>query len=110
MFAGPRGFMRKFKVNDKVIVRTGHDKGKIGTILKINYKVGKAIVDGINARRKAVPPDEKTMPMGGHIDVYARIDLSNIALVDPKTNKAVRVGLVKEGDKFVRVTKDGSKL
>ena len=102
--------MRKLKVNDKVIVRTGHDKGKTGTVLKINYKVGKATVDGINGRRKAVPPDEKTMPMGGHVDVYARVDISNLALVHPKTNKATRIKFTLDGNKLIRVAKDGTKL
>ncbi len=88
----------KIKKGDKVIVLTGRDKGKTGDVLSINPSDNRALVQGANLVKRhtrATQTDE-----GGILTKEAPIHLSNIALVDPKDNKATRVGFViKDGEK-----------
>jgi len=88
----------KIKKGDKVIVLTGRDKGKTGDVLSINPGDNRAVVQGVNLvkrHQRATQTEE-----GGIFTKEAPIHLSNIALVDPKENKATRVGfVVKDGEK-----------
>ena len=92
----------KLKKDDKVVVLTGKDKGKEGTISSVNPKTGKAIVDGINIAIRHVKQSQNTQ--GGKTPVAMPIQLSNLALIDAK-GKPTRVGFKMDGDKKVRFAK-----
>ena len=92
--------MLKIKKGDHVIVLTGKDKGKHGEVLKVLPKENRAIVQGVNIVRR----HQRQSPTaeGGIIAKEATIDLSNLALEDPKDGKATRVGF--------KVLENGSKV
>jgi len=92
----------KLRKGDKVIVLTGKDKGKTGTISSVDPKSGKAIVDGVNIAIRATRQTQESQ--GGRIPKAMPIDLSNLSLVDAN-GKATRVGFKMEGDKKVRFAK-----
>lgn len=93
-----------FVKGDKVIVISGRDKGKTGTIQKVIAKSNRVVVENVNVRKKHRKPTQQN-PEGSIIEIYAPIDASNVALVDPKTKKATRVGHAEVKGKKVRVTK-----
>jgi len=80
----------KLKKGDEVLVITGKDKGKRGQISKVNPDTNRVLVTGINMIKKAVKPNQQTGEGGGIIQKEATIHASNVALVDPKTQKATR--------------------
>ena len=90
----------KIKKGDKVIVLAGRDKGKSGEVKKVMPDDGRAIVEGINLVKRHTRQTQQTQ--GGILTKEATIDLSNIALADPKTGKATRVGF--------KVLADGRKV
>ena len=92
----------KLRKGDEVIVLTGKDKGKKGTIASVDPKSGKAVVDGINIAIRATRQTQTSQ--GGRIPKAMPIQLSNLALLD-KDGKATRVGFRMEGDKKVRFAK-----
>ena len=92
----------KLKKGDKVVVLTGKDKGKDGTIESVNPKTGKAVVGGINISIRATRQSQTNQ--GGRIPKAMPIQLSNLALVDAN-GKPTRVGFRMEGDKKVRFAK-----
>lgn len=81
----------KIKKNDNVVVITGNDRGKIGKILKVFPSVSKVIIEGINLRKRHTKPNQK-QPQGGIIEKEAPIHVSNVMLIDPKTNESTRLG------------------
>lgn len=82
--------MNKFKVDDEIIVIAGKDKGRTGKIVKM---VGeKVLVQGINMVKKAVKPNPNINEKGGLLDKEMPIHRSNIAHLNPRTNKADRIG------------------
>ncbi len=93
----------KLKKGDTVIVLAGRDKGKEGEIAKIMPKEGKAVVDGVNVAIRATKQSQNSQ--GGRIPKAMPIDMSNIALKDPKEGGPTRVGFRMEGDKKVRFAK-----
>lgn len=97
--------MAKFKVKkgDTVIVLTGKDKGKTGEIKKVLTDDLKVVVSGVNVQTKHRKPSQTNA--GGLEKIEAPIHVSNVALVDPKTKKATRVGYKTVGDKKVRVAR-----
>ncbi len=97
----------KIKKGDKVIVISGFYKGKTGVVQKAYPSLNKVVVEGINVRKKHRKPTQQN-PEGSIIDVYAPIDASNVALIDPKTKKATRVGYDIVKDKKVRVARTKS--
>ena len=101
------------KKGDKVIVISGADKGKTGVVQKALPKLDKGVVEGVNVRKKHRKPTQAN-PEGSIVDIYAPIHVSNVALIDPKTKKATRVGFQVENGKKVRVSvgkkASGSKL
>ena len=98
--------MAKFNIkkNDTVIVLAGEDKGKTGKVLKVFVKEQKAIVEGQNMVSKSQKPSAKN-PQGGIVKQEAPIHISNLNVVDPKTGKATRVAIKREGKKVVRIAK-----
>ena len=101
------------KKGDKVIVISGADKGKTGVVQKALPKLDKVVVEGVNVRKKHRKPTQAN-PEGSIVDIYAPIHVSNVALIDPKTKRATRVGFQVENGKKVRVSvgkkASGSKL
>ncbi|HEX9739429.1 MAG TPA: 50S ribosomal protein L24 [Ignavibacteriaceae bacterium] len=81
----------KIKKNDNVVVITGNDRGKTGKILKVFPSVSKVIIEGINLRKRHTKPNQK-QPQGGIIEKEAPIHVSNVMLIDPKTNESTRLG------------------
>lgn len=94
----------KIKKGDKVVVITGKDKGKTGEVLQILVQENRAVVQGINLVKRHTKPS--AAGQGGIVSKEASIHLSNVALADPKSGKATRVGFKVEKDgKKVRVAK-----
>lgn len=90
------------KKGDQVIVISGEYKGSTGTVQKAFPKINKVIIEGVNVRKKHRKPSQGN-PEGSIVDMYAPIDASNVAILDPKTNKATRVGYQVVDGKKVRV-------
>jgi large subunit ribosomal protein L24 len=97
------------KKGDKVIVISGADKGKTGTVQRAYPKLNKVVVEGINVHKKHKKPTQAT-PEGSVVDIYVPIDASKVALIDPKTKKATRVHVEVKDGKKVRVAKSGQAL
>lgn len=99
--------MSKFhiKKNDTVYVLAGNDKGKTGKVLKVLVEKQRALVEGINIVSKSTKPSAKH-PQGGIVKQEAPIHISNLNVVDPKTNKPTRIGRKKNAEgKTVRYSK-----
>ena len=94
----------KIKTGDTVIVLSGDDKGKTGKVLKVLPKENKVVVEGVNGAKKHVKPSQAN-PQGSVKDINLPLDASNVALVDPKTGKATRVGYKMVDGKKVRIAK-----
>ena len=96
----------KIKKGDTVMVIAGDSKdNKPHRVLEIMPEQGKAIVEGVNIVSKSTKPNAKA-PQGGIIKKEAPIDLSNLAVVDPKSGKPTRVGFrFNEDGKKVRYSK-----
>jgi large subunit ribosomal protein L24 len=92
------------KKNDNVIVLAGEDKGKTGKVLKVLVKEQRALVEGINMVSKSMKPSAKN-PQGGIVKQEAPIHISNLSLVDPKSGKATRVSVKREGKNVIRIAK-----
>lgn len=92
----------KLKKGDKVVVLSGKDKGKQGTINSVNPQAGTAIVDGVKMAIRHTRPSQTSQ--GGRIPKALPIDLSNLAIVD-KNGKATRVGFRIEDGKKIRYAK-----
>jgi len=84
--------MQKLKRDDEVIVTTGRDKGKRGKITKI-LDDGRALVSGINMVKRHTKPNPNLGKQGGIVEKEAAIAISNIAIFNPKTQKADKVGI-----------------
>ena len=92
----------KLRKGDKVIVLSGKDKGKTGTIDSVDPKAGKAVVGGLNMAIRHTRQSQTSQ--GGRMPKAMPIDLSNLAMIDAN-GKATRVGFRMEGDKKVRFAK-----
>ena len=99
----------KIKKGDTVIVITGKDKGKRGKVEKVSPKLARVTVEGINQVTKHTKATAQSA--GGLVKVSASIHISNVALLDPKSDKATRVGVkTLEGGKKVRVAKRSGEI
>ncbi len=93
----------KLKTGDKVIVLTGKDKGREGVIQSVDPKSGKAVVEGVNMSIRHTKQSQNSQ--GGRIPKAMPIDLSNLAMIDPKNGGPTRVGFRVEDGKKVRYAK-----
>jgi large subunit ribosomal protein L24 len=84
--------MRKIRKGDDVVVLTGKDKGRRGTILRV-MDDAKVLVEGINKVKKHAKPNPMAGTPGGILEKEMPIDVSNIALFNPASQKADRVGI-----------------
>jgi large subunit ribosomal protein L24 len=88
------------RVDDIVLVIAGNAKGSRGKVLAVDHRAGKVVVEGVNRVYKHVRRSQKN-PQGGRLSKEMPVDVSNVALICPQTDKPTRVG--------VRVLADGSK-
>ncbi|HVK82375.1 MAG TPA: 50S ribosomal protein L24 [Verrucomicrobiae bacterium] len=98
----------RIKKNDTVVVLAGKDKGSSGKVLKVFVEEQRVLVEGVNMAKRHTAPNV-THPQGGVIAKEAPLHISNVALRDPKTGKATRVGFKFVGEgasrRKVRVAK-----
>ena len=92
------------KKGDKVVVISGKDKGKQGTILAAYPKKNRVLVEGVNIVKKHSKPSQAN-PQGGILSQEAAIHVSNVMPLDPKSGKPTRVGYKIENGQKVRVAK-----
>lgn len=99
----------KIKKGDKVVVLVGRDRGKTGTVNKVIPGEGRALVSGVNMVKRHTRPSQTEA--GGIIEKEAPIQISNLAIADPKTGEPTRVGfkIAKDGKK-VRVAKKSGEV
>ena len=95
--------MAKIKTNDEVIVITGKDKGKRGKVVRIADD--RVTVSGVNLVKKHVKPNPARGTQGGIEEREAPLHVSNVAVFNPATQKADRIGYKAEGENKVRVFK-----
>ncbi len=93
--------MRKIRTGDEIIVITGKDKGRRGTVLRV-YDDERILVEGINMVKKHQKPNPQAGVQGGIIDKEMPIEQSNLMLYNPQTKKGDRVG--------IRFLEDGRKV
>jgi large subunit ribosomal protein L24 len=93
--------MNKIRKGDDVVVITGKDKGRRGAVLNV-LDSGHLLVDGINKVKKHMKPNPVKGVAGGIVEKVMPIDISNVALFNPATQKADRVG--------IKVLEDGRKV
>ncbi|MEC4114440.1 50S ribosomal protein L24 [Myroides pelagicus] len=99
----------KIKTGDTVRVIAGDHKGQEGKIVRVLREKNKAIVEGLNIISKHVKPSA-TNPQGGIVKKEAPIHISNLAIIDPKSNEATRVAIKEENGKKVRVSKKSNQV
>ncbi len=93
--------MLHIKKDDQVMIIAGKDKGKIGRILSVMPRAQRLIIENLNVVKKAKRRTQQNQ-QGGLIDTEMPIHISNVMLVDKKTNKSTRFG--------ASILKDGSKV
>ena len=93
--------MNKIRKGDEVIVKTGKDQGRRGTVLEV-FADDRVLVEGVNIAKKHIKPNPNIGEMGGIKDKAMPMDISNVLVFNPKTKKGERVGF--------RIEKDGSKV
>ena len=103
--------MAKFKIKsgDTVVVTSGEHKGSEGKVMKVLMEKNKAVVEGVNMVSKHEKPSASN-PQGGIAKKEAPLHISNLALIDPKSGKATRVGYKMEDGKKVRFSKQSNQV
>ena len=99
--------MNKIRKGDQVIVLTGRDKGKRGAVVQ-RVDEDRIVVDGVNVVKKHVKPNPMKGTTGGVVDKTLSIHQSNVAIYNPATGKADRVGvkLLSDADRQSRKTQE----
>ena len=98
----------KLKKGDKVVVLTGKDKGREGEIMQVLPAAGKAMVSGVNMAVRHTRQSQNSQ--GGRMPKALPIQLSNLALVDPKEGGPTRVGFKEVDGKKVRFAKKSGEV
>ena len=93
----------KLRTGDEVVVISGKDIGKKGTVQKISKFNNKAVISGINMIKKHTKPNPQLGETGGVVEKEAAINLSNIAIWNPKQKKGDRISFQTDGEKKLRV-------
>ncbi|MEO7559381.1 MAG: 50S ribosomal protein L24 [Nitrosospira sp.] len=102
--------MRKIKKGDDVIITTGKDKGKRGTVLRI-VSADLIVVEGANKVKKHQRPNPNKGEAGGIVEMEKPIQISNVAIFNPATQKADRVGIkILEDKRKVRYFRSNGEL
>lgn len=100
--------MRKIRRDDQVVVIAGKDKGKRGKVVSV-LADERVVVAGINIIKKHTKPNPNAGVQGGIVEKEAPLHVSNVAIVNPETQKADRVGFKLENGKKLRVFKSTQK-
>ena len=101
--------MRKIRKGDEIVVITGKDKGRQGTVLQV-LDDERLIVEGINIAKKHQRGNPQAGEPGGIIDKAMPIHISNVMVFNPATSKGDRVGIRVEDGKKVRFFKSNNEL
>ena len=96
--------MFKIKRDDEVVILAGKDKGKRGKVRKV-LTDNRVLVSGVNMIKKHTRPNPQAGVAGGIVEREAPIQVSNVAIFNPQSSKADRVGFKIEGDTKVRIFK-----
>jgi large subunit ribosomal protein L24 len=103
--------MRKIRKGDDVVVTTGKDSGKRGTVLKVLPETEKVVVENVNLVKKHTKPNPQRGVSGGIIEKEMPIHVSNVMLYNPQTKKGDRVGFrILEDGRKVRIFKSTSEV
>jgi large subunit ribosomal protein L24 len=96
----------RIRRDDQIIVISGKDKGKTGRVIRTDPKNERVYVEGLNMvkRHQRPLPGRPNMPVGV-IEKEGPIHVSNVAILDPEEHKPTRIGVRREGDRRMRVTK-----
>jgi large subunit ribosomal protein L24 len=99
------------KTNDTVEVIAGDDKGKRGKVIRVDRTNGKVVVEGVNRVYRHLKPSRRN-PQGGRLSKEMPVDVSNVMLIDPQTNKPTRVGVrtLADGTRERYAKKSGASL
>ena len=100
----------KIRRDDEVIILAGKDKGKTGKVTKVLVESGKVFVEGVNLIKKHTKPVPQLQQPGGIVEKEASLQVSNVAILNPKSGKADRVGFRFEDGKKVRFFKSDNEL
>ena len=101
--------MLKIRKGDEIVVITGKDKGKRGTVLRVLE--GKLVVEGVNVVKKHQKPNPIRGVAGGVVEKTMPVDVSNVAIFNPASQKADRVGFkILEDGRKVRVFKSNGEV
>lgn len=101
---------RKIRRDDEVVILAGKDKGKQGKVLTVLPAEDRLVIEGVNLVKKHQKPNPQLNVPGGIIEKEASIHVSNVAVVNPATGKADRVGFRFEDEKKVRFFKSNGEL
>ena len=101
----------KIKKNDTVIVTTGNSKGVKGKVIKVYPSKNRAMVEGANMISKHTKPNAAN-PQGGIVKQEAKLHISNLMLIDPKSGEATKVGrkVDEKTGKIVRYSKNSGEV
>ena len=103
--------MNKIRKGDEVAVLTGKDKGKRGTVVRVDVDGNTVVVEGINRVKKHVRPNPMKGQVGGIVEKEMPIQISNVAVFNAATQKADRVGFkVLEDGRKVRIFKSSGEV
>lgn len=100
----------KIKRDDEVVVLAGKDKGKRGRVLSVQTEKDRVVIEGVNLMKKHQKPNPALNQAGGIIEKEAPIHVSNVAIFNPATERADRVGFKIEDGKKVRVFKSNNEI
>jgi large subunit ribosomal protein L24 len=92
----------KIRKNDTVEVISGKDKGKRGRVIEVLPKIGRVRVEGVNKIKRHTKPNPQKNVQGGILERENPLHVSNVALIDPKSDKPTRVG--------IKVMPDGTRV
>ena len=103
------GKTKKIRKGDDVIVIAGKDKGKTGSVLRVMPKESRVLVQGVNMVKRHMRPSASSP--GGIDEREASLHISNVALIDPESNKPTRVGFkILEDNRKVRVARRSGEM
>jgi large subunit ribosomal protein L24 len=97
--------MNRLRIGDQVQVTAGNHKGQQGKVVRLDIAGARVIVEGVNLKKRHLAPTPQTT--GGIVEIPAALAISNVMLIDPKTNKPTRVRIEERDGKKVRVAKSG---
>jgi large subunit ribosomal protein L24 len=104
----------KIRRDDTVRVITGKDRGRTGRVLRVDREKERVYVEGANIVKRHIRPrtlrdTQRAQELGGIVEQEGPIHVSNVMLIDPESGEPTRVGIKREGDRRVRVSKKSGK-